>query len=215
VRPESSLATCLATLLCIAGILPVSARPNAVLGGVAATCTVYVSQVYYHTGLIIRLDAKAASLAVAPWFRGYRYVDIGWGEEDFYQNPDSSVSRAMKAVLARNRSVLRVEGFNQDIRDVIAWSERTKKITLTPQQLAKLIAYINDSLKKDRNGKPVIASTHGSGEIVFFKSTQTYYIFNTCNTWVARALQYAGLDISPAGVVTAQSLFYKLNRLRQ
>jgi uncharacterized protein (TIGR02117 family) len=215
VKRKSSLATCLALLLCAAGIASGSAGPNTAQGRVAATCTVYVSQVYYHTGLIIRLDEHAASLAVASFFRGYRYVDIGWGEEEFYQNPDSSVSRAAKAVLSRNPSVLRVEGFNQDIRDVIAWSERTKKIALTPPQLARLIAYINGSLKKDKNGSPVVASVHGLGEVVFFKSTQTYYLFNTCNTWVASTLQYAGLDISPAGVITAQSLFYKLNRLRQ
>jgi len=140
-------------------------------------------------------------------------VEIGWGEEDFYQNPDSSVTRAARAILRQNPSVLRVEGFNQDIRDVMAWSERTRKISLTPPQMTKLIVYVNESLKKDKNGKPVIASVHGLGEIIFFKSTQTYYLFNTCNTWIARALQYAGLDITPVGVVTAQSLFYKLNKL--
>jgi uncharacterized protein (TIGR02117 family) len=208
--------SCLAILLSAICMAPANALSTPYDNGNTAQCIVYVNQVYYHTGLIIEMDANAAaSLAMAPYFKGYKYIEIGWGEEDFYQNPDSSVSRAAKAILVRNPSVLRVEGFNQDIREVMAWSERTKKIALAPGQMAKLIVYINDSLKKDKNGKLVIASIHGSGEIIFFKSTQTYYLFNTCNTWVASALHYAGLDITPAGVVTAKSLFDKLNKLRQ
>ena len=201
-------------LLFASCIVSAGALPAGEQAAVSKIYTIYINQVYYHTGLIIEMDEVAASgLDVAPWFKGYRYVEIGWGEEDFYQNPDSSVTRAARAIFRRNPSVLRVEGFNQDIRDVMAWSERTKKISLTPPQMAKLIRYVNDSLKRDRNGIPVIASVHGAGEIVFFKSNQTYYLFNTCNTWIARALHYAGLDITPIGVVTAQSLFYKLNKL--
>lgn len=173
--------------------------------------TVYVIQSYYHTGFIVELDREArAALEFAQRFRRFRYVDIGWGEEVFYQDPEFTLGKGARAILLPSKSVVRVEGFNQDLKGVIDWSDRAVTISMTSGEFSRLCAFINGSLIKDRDHRLVVASVHGKGEIVFFKSPRTYCLFNTCNTWIARALRHAGLDISPAGVVTAGTLFWKL-----
>jgi len=173
--------------------------------------TVYIVQSYYHTGFIVELDREArARLDFANRFSRFRYADIGWGEEVFYQDPAFTLCKGARAIFTPSRSVVRVEGFNQDMAGVIAWSDRAVKISMTPDEFGRLCAYINGSLSKDSGHNLMEASVHGGGEIIFFKSPRTYCLFNTCNTWIARAMKHAGLDISPACVVTAGTLFWKL-----
>jgi hypothetical protein len=176
------------------------------------TRTVYVIQTYYHTGFIIELDRETRSLLeFTKRFDRFRYIDIGWGEAVFYQDPAFTLCKGARAILLPSKSVVRVEGFNQDIRDVIAMSDRAMKFSMTRGQFARLCSFINGSIRRDRERGLIVASVHENGEIIFYKSPRTYCLFNTCNTWIANGLRYAGLDISPAFVVTAKSLFWKLD----
>jgi hypothetical protein len=205
---------CLALLLCAQCVSGQNSRPAARPDDILRDRTVYVIQSYFHTGFIIELDREARSrLEFAPRFGRFRYVDIGWGEEVFYQDPEFTLSKGARAIFLPSKSVLRVEGFNQDMGGVIAWSDRAMKISMTRNEFARLCSFINGSLKKDRDNGLDEASEHDNGEIIFFKSPHTYYLFNTCNTWIARALRHAGFDISPTGVVTARTLFWKLNKV--
>ncbi len=205
---------CLALLLCAQCVSGQKAKPAARAEDDLRGRTVYVIQRYYHTGFVIELDREARScLEFAPRFSRFRYVDIGWGEEVFYQDPEFTLAKGARAIFLPSKSVLRVEGFNLDMGGVIAWSDRTMKISMTRDEFARLCSFINGSLKKDRDNGLIEASEHDNGEIIFFKSPHTYCLFNTCNTWIARALRHAGFDISPVCVVTARTLFGRLRRV--
>jgi uncharacterized protein (TIGR02117 family) len=173
--------------------------------------TVYINQTYYHTGIIIELDAEARRcLEVSSHFTRHRYVDIGWGDEVFYQDPEFTLCKAARAILIPTSSVVRVEGFDQDVQDILASSDRAMKISITKDEFAKLCEFINGSLKRDADKNLLIASVHDSGNVIFFKSPYSYDLFNTCNTWIARAFKHAGLGVSSACVVTAGTLFHRL-----
>ncbi len=175
---------------------------------------VYVVSNGFHTGII--LDTKTAAfslLAFGNSFKEYRYVDIGWGDEAFYQEPRFDFWSGARALLVPTDSVVRVEGFNADIPDVAAWSDRTVAVPVTENESQMLCQFINLSLRKDTAGNPVVVSERGGGSIVFYKSPRKYHLFNTCNTWIADAFAHAGLPVSAACVVTANNLFTRLERI--
>jgi len=170
--------------------------------------TVWVISNNFHTGLIIELDEETRRMLVfSQFFTRYRFADIGWGDEVFYQNPDFRLSTAARAVLMPSPSVVRVEGFNADIKDVITWSRRAARFTLDAPQYSRLCEFINSSFRRDDEGNLIMASDQGDSRIIFYKSPLKYHLFNTCNTWIARALNHAGLDISAPGIITADNLF--------
>jgi hypothetical protein len=63
--------------------------------------------------------------------------------------------------------------------------------------------FFHDEYQRDAEGR-LRRLGHGLyGESRFYAARSRYHLFNTCNTWVARALQRTGLDMTPAGTVTA------------
>jgi len=179
-----------------------------------ASRTVYVASNGFHTGLIIELDDETRPMLVfSKYFPLYRYVDIGWGDEVFYQNPQFSIGNAARAILIPTSSVLRVEAFNADPRDVAAWSSRATRIPLKGKEFERICEYIDASFTKGPDGSLIVDSMHGGGSVIFFKSPYKYHLFRTCNTWIAGAFRCAGLDISPTCVITASGLFRRLNKI--
>jgi uncharacterized protein (TIGR02117 family) len=175
--------------------------------------TVHVLSNGFHTGIVLEMGGDARGrLLCADLFREYRYIDAGWGDEVFYRDPNAGLGTGARALLVPSSSVIRIEGFNADIRDAAAWSENAVKVTLENGQYRRLCEYINESFLRGPSGEPVIASKRGAGGVIFFKSTKKYNLFNTCNTWVAGAFRHAGLDISAAGVITAGTLFRRLRK---
>ena len=49
----------------------------------------------------------------------------------------------------------------------------------------------------------------------FYPATGHFSLFNTCNSWTARQLATAGLDIDPSAVITAGQLLSQLDNLPQ
>lgn len=175
--------------------------------------SVYVISNGFHTGIIIdRYMEGADAIIISKNFAPYRYMDIGWGDEEFYQADDPGLYLGARAILVPTSSVISVEGFSANIENVASFSGRMVSIRVDEKSFGKLCAFINASLTKDGGGHPVPVSK-GYGGHVFFKSPRKYHLFNTCNTWVAEAFQYAGYDISPVAVITADTLFRRLEKI--
>jgi len=102
---------------------------------------------------------------------------------------------------------MRVQGFNSTPEDVALWSDYAVRFNLKPGEFSDLCEYIDKSFRKDKRKALMETSRKRNGEIIFFKSVYYYHGFNTCNTWAARALNRAGLDISAFMVITADDLF--------
>ncbi len=64
--------------------------------------------------------------------------------------------------------------------------------------------YISNTVWRDREKKYEILSTKGLGRIIFFKANGEYHLFNTCNTWLARGLRQAGIEITDDIILTEQ-----------
>lgn len=175
---------------------------------------VYIVNNNLHTGIVIPInDESTRSVIALRYFKNYSFSDIGWGEEKFYQDPKDNICMGARAIFLPNTSVIRIEGYTAATENFILWSDYTVRLALSTEQYIKLTGFINKSFKMEPADEPVITSKKNSGEIIFFKSVYRYHLFNTCNTWVAKALKYSGLDVSPFFIITAGQLYNEIKDL--
>ena len=83
-------------------------------------------------------------------------------------------------------------------------SEIVVEFTISKNQLDTLCLYINNTVWRDNDGENEILSTKGLGRIIFFKAKGEYHLFNTCNTWLAKGLKQAGIEITDDIILTEQ-----------
>ncbi len=175
---------------------------------------IYLIKTAWHVGITIRIDSFSISkLKVLDYFKKYEFADVGWGDEEFYQDPDIDILLGLKALFVPTSSVVRIAGIYADIKSFISISDFAVKVILTNKQLDKLLDFIDKSLTKNEKGEYLITSKRYGGKIIFFKSGLKYHVFHTCNTWIAEALNSAGLQIGVSGIITAAQLYRKLIKI--
>jgi uncharacterized protein (TIGR02117 family) len=167
---------------------------------------IYLVKISWHTGIVFKTDEVDTSIwKQVTEFKNFNYVDVGWGDKDFYQHPGFNLDLAARALFTKTGSTLRAAGFNGPIINYMNSTDCAEKITLTKKEYDKLCDYIELAYNLD-NGKPVELSEQFSGAVKFYKAKGYYTIFNTCNTWVAEALKFSGFKIDD-NIILSQQLF--------
>ncbi len=170
---------------------------------------IYLIKNYWHTGIVFPINEKALSLIESlSYFKDRNFVDVGWGDEKFYQHPGFDLFLAARAILYPTASAIRIEGFNyNDINIYLSQCDEAIEIPLATNELDSIYIFINKAFEKDKANKFQILSLKQDGRLVFFKSIYKYHLLNTCNTFVAKAFEGTRYKINPAGIVTVQQLF--------
>lgn len=179
----------------------------------AADHQIYFIKQKWHTAIVLSTAELEPNLfREINSFKYYELIDIGWGDEEFYQIPGFDSGLAFKALFYPTPSTLRVEGINIPRKYYFELSEIVIELILSEKQFLKVCNYINKSFALNDSGKSQILSMSGNEQVIFYKANGEYYIFNTCNTWLARGLKYAGLNIDDNIFLTEQ-LFNELARI--
>jgi hypothetical protein len=153
---------------------------------------VYIMKNYWHTGIVFAVNNTSIKyIAAIKDFKKYSYIDIGWGDEDFYQ------SDGFRLCLGA-------------IEDYAGSRDFVIRFAFSDEEYRRLCIYIENSFKKNENGHPVITSRRSKGRILFYRSALKYHLFHTCNTWVVRGFKEAGFHASPFCIITAGDLFDRL-----
>ena len=167
--------------------------------------SIYLIKQSWHTAIVINgEDIDSLLFPEVTLFNKFNIIDIGWGDEEFYQYPDFDAGLAFKALFYGTPSTLRIEGIGISKESYFNISEIVIKIALTQEQLDEILIYISKTIYRDSNGNPVLLSERGLGRIMFFKANGEYYLFNTCNTWLARGLKQAGVNITDDIILTEE-----------
>jgi len=146
----------------------------------------------WHTGIVLeRKDLVRLVPALAQDIGREGLVEVGWGEERFYQARETSVGMALRAVLQPNPSVLQVVPLPRLARDYFKHGE-IAEIRLEEEGYGALVAFVAASFTRtpEQGVIPLSPSLYGNGR--FYRAEGSFHAFNTCNTWVARALAQAG-----------------------
>jgi uncharacterized protein (TIGR02117 family) len=177
--------------------------------------TIYLIKQRWHTAIVFHTEdisaiggsASGGDTLILPevkYFKGAELIDIGWGDEAFYQHPDFDWDLAYHALFHPTPSTLRIEGIFISMLEYFNSSEIVVELKINNEQLRILQTYISDTVWRNEKNEHKVLSTKYLNRVYFFKAKASYHLFNTCNTWLADGLKKAGFDIEDNIILTEQ-----------
>lgn len=172
----------------------------------APTKIIYLVSHGWHAGIVLKRTDLAHGVC---WeykdFADAEYLEVGWGDKDYYRTPEPSLGIILKAALLPTPSVLHIVGFSGAVSGYFPNSEIIE-IALSYQGFVRLCHYIESSFALNQGGDTLPLGPGLYGNSQFYQSRESYHAFNTCNVWTARALRAAGCPIKPVFSVGAEAL---------
>src|SRR5215831_18273738 len=172
---------------------------------------IYVVSHGWHTGIVVKRDDISAYL----WpekddFPGALYLEVGWGDHDFYRTPKAGLGILLQAALGSPASVLFVIGMPTTVTQYFPRGDIIE-IALSRRALEELATFVHATYKRDETGKTMpLGPGNWHQHSLFYLAEGEYSLLNTCNSWTSQALQAAGLPIRKA--LRAGSLMRQLQR---
>lgn len=171
---------------------------------------IYIVSHGWHTGIVLRRgDVQPDRWPEAADFSDAEYIEVGWGDRDYYRASDPGPWLAFKAAVWPTPGVLHVVGFRGSVSAYFPASE-VVALAVSESGLERLSTLIGASHERDASGRsaPLGPALYGQGR--FYSSRERFHLFRTCNVWTAQALIAAGVDVSPGRSLTAGGLLSQL-----
>ncbi len=175
--------------------IPVAAEPD---GG--KEITAYILSNGVHTDIVVPVRTEQMDWSKLVPFRNTRgqdssaaWVGFGWGDKGFYlETPtwgDLTPRVAFNAVSGLGTSAMHAT-FHQKLTE----GDECKRITLSAEQYARLVAFIRDGFAFDAEGRTTHIGAHADygPTDAFYDGVGRYNLFHTCNTWTNDALKASG-----------------------
>jgi uncharacterized protein (TIGR02117 family) len=149
----------------------------------------------WHTGIIVRTgDIPEGVWPERTHYPEAKYLEIGWGDREYYPTPDPSFGDALRAAIGPSAAVLHVVGLTDPPTRAFPSSELIALDISKPgfQRLIEFIAATHDRGDAERAeplGRGLYLDSH------FYPALGSFHLFNNCNTWVVDALRAAGLPL--------------------
>lgn len=165
----------------------------------------------YHAGIAVSTSSLAAVAQrsgdtalglIAERFGGYPFIELGWGEQNFYasvpQVADLKIGLAIRALFRPdNKSVVHVVGLPDAPRTVFP-SADIVRVALSEPGFARLVSALNATFAVgDDPGRLQVLGRGLYGPSLFFRANGAFHVFSVCNHWVADMLSAAGLPVTP------------------
>ena len=197
-----------------------------VLGSVVACATVahaaefYVCSHGWHTGVVVPRVAVVASGTWPPGvaerdFAGCAYLELGWGDRQFYMAKKPGVAMAVGAALVPGPSVLHIVGYPGPPTNEHVWNELVT-VPCTDAELRSLCRTLGESFERDAGGRaPLLGPGLYGFKSHFYAAKGHYWIGNTCNSWTLRVERAGGLPVrvGPSGTLRASAVIAQTRRV--
>ena len=172
----------------------------------------YVVSHGWHTGVVVnRQDLVDLVPGLAQSFGDEKYLEIGWGDARFYQSPTGTFQLALQAILWPTSTVLHVVGLPVMPQAYFRGSEIVE-VTVPEAGYERLLMYIARGFTRTADNDVIRLGPGLYGKSGFYRAEGTFHAFNTCNTWVAKAIAESGYPINSTGRVTAEAVMSQLHR---
>jgi len=179
---------------------------------VPAPKEIYIVSHGWHTGFIVPASTIQSLLPqLRDRFPDTPYMEFGWGDKSYYQAEEVTFGLTMKAIFWPTESVVLAVAVPEK-PDINSSDGEIETLCLDNSQYSLLIDFIEQSFFKDGDGKIMKSNDGTDGDSQFYQGVGEYYLMNTCNTWTAKGLKSAGLDISPAFKLTSGSVMGYLSK---
>ena len=180
-----------------------------------ATADLWVIDHGWHTALVLRrADVPPGRWPALDDLPSAAFVEVAWGDREFYMARPASAWLAVKAALGSGGSVLHVAGL--EAPPAVAFPASTvATLAISRAGLDALTRLVADEHQRDPEGRVIRLGPGLYGRSWFYAARGHYSLANTCNTWVARALQAGGLAVTPSSVMTAGDVMAQLAPLQK
>ena len=161
-----------------------------------------------HSGIILTNSTIPDELRrLTSRFNASRYIEFGWGDEDFYRGPETTVFIAVKAALWPTPSVLHLIGINETMEEYAAGAD-IYRIELSRAGFLALCNLITATFSQDEKGGSIALGPDPAfiRPTLFYQARPKFFFPRTCNTWTAKALQIAGMPISTWASICVKNL---------
>jgi hypothetical protein len=154
----------------------------------AQAVPVYVAGHGMHTGLIVH----SADVPIDAWpararFPQARYLELGFGDRQYYMHPAPGPWLALRAVLWPTPGAVHAVAFDGPIAHDFPGSE-ILELRVEQGGFTRLVAFVRASHAPEPNDLGVGQRPNSR----FYASPRRFHLFETCNTWVAHALAEHG-----------------------
>lgn len=174
--------------------------------------TLHVISNGWHTGLILaRAAIPEERIPEIAHFPDSRYLEFGWGDRTYYPAPKPTMGMALSAALTPTDSVVHLHG-----RAFVPANEGRLQVvpfTIGDEGLARLVDRLSAAFARPEEGEGTaqapIAAPGLYQDSLFFEAHGRFHLFNTCNTWIARKILAAGVEVNQR-VITADALMNSL-----
>ncbi|HET9446435.1 MAG TPA: DUF2459 domain-containing protein [Steroidobacteraceae bacterium] len=168
--------------------------------GAERSRVVYIVRRAHHTGVAIAVaDWPNRDWSVLPTFPQARYLEFGWGDAAYYQEPDPTLSMTIAAVFWPTPTVMEVVPW-QVVAEGVEDSE-TVALRVSDSELQAIAKSIDDSFVQ-----PISATGSSyrvaNGRALFYHARGKFHMFRMCNRWTAERLQLVGCSVRPRLVMT-------------
>jgi hypothetical protein len=172
---------------------------------------VYLVQHGWHTDIAVPSQELRGDITIFQRiFPGVKVLVFGFGKRTFVTAPVHTIGDLVVGPFP-GAGLLLVTGLSATPN--IAYNDGiTATLTLPPGGAGRLSDFIWKTLQTD-HGAPVELRPGFFPGSIFYRTQTRYAGSRTCNTWTADALQAAGLNINPAGVVFSWQTMSEAERL--
>ena len=207
------LAVVLAWLVCVGALAVCSPSPLPAADAGPRNERAYVFSNGWHTAIVVARDRAVATglLPEAADFPGAAFAEFGWGDRTYYPAKDKTLGKALSAALTATPAVMHMAGRAHVPAPGYAHTDAVS-VALSDAGFRNLVGAIANEFKRPAGDRadPVAKGLYPDSN--FYDARGSFHLLNTCNTWTARMLRAGGIDISPAGVVTADELMVRLRK---
>lgn len=161
---------------------------------------------------VVRRQDLAATSRLARYAPGpFRYLEVGWGDGDYYPAKRGTIHLALRAAFRSRWAVLQVVGFDGSVPTTFPRA-KILQVDLSLDGVASLARYIDATYAVDPYGRPIIVAPAEYGVGAFYLARGQYGLLNNSNTWAARGLEIAGCPIDIDTAVTAGAILHQTAR---
>jgi uncharacterized protein (TIGR02117 family) len=167
----------------------------------------------FHTGLAVRAgDVPEAAWPARRDFPDADFLVIGWGEREYYPRDEPGIWLALRALFTPARSTVNVIPVAGPITRAFRDTE-VIELRVPGSGFQRMVEFVRETHELDAHGRGIVIPSDLRDQGRFYASPRTFHALENCNTWVARALQRAGLPVQPEMTLTAGSLLRQVRPL--
>lgn len=175
--------------------------------------SIYITSISWHTALLVPAHCLPDSIWPAGYdYSQYQYLEIGWGDRDFYQTPGFNPWFALKAFLWSTPSAIHIFPINKfdgsySLNELVS-------LKLTSGQLQDLCQYLLEQFELNEDGQLIPLQEGIYYNSQFFAGRYAYHFPINSNVWIAQALESAGFSLLPVKYQFTGWLIQRAKNLR-